>query len=298
MKRTAIVGLDLSKVDKNILLFVANFSSQLQLAKIVFVHIAVDVSLPADGEANSAELNAIRKKVDDEIDHYLKNSTRQTPKYEIQIRKGNPSREIYKLSKAEHADMLILGNKTISGESGLYPSELVEKSNCSVLLVPERELKPMKNIGIAIDFSDVSKKAVAEGMMLSDSLKAEIQYCHIVTIPPDFYRTGKDIDEYKSKLEKIIYEEAEQFFNDIDPSQISNFQISFKQKSKTTEGILEFVENANIDMLIMGSKGRSAMASVLLGSIAKKVTEEFKNKPLIITKEKNKNLNLLDTFLT
>ena len=61
--------------------------------------------------------------------------------------------------------------------------------------------------------------------------------------------------------------------------------------------ILEYAKTHECDLLIIGSKGRTAMSSVLLGSVAVKVVESELKIPIMVVKTGEANLSLVDTIL-
>lgn len=60
--------------------------------------------------------------------------------------------------------------------------------------------------------------------------------------------------------------------------------------------IYQHAEKEQISLIIMGSKGKSAAASVLMGSTAERLAHYIKNTPLLIVKDKQENIGFLEAL--
>jgi nucleotide-binding universal stress UspA family protein len=61
--------------------------------------------------------------------------------------------------------------------------------------------------------------------------------------------------------------------------------------------IFGFASDQKADMIVMGSKGRTGLSSILLGSVAEKVIKYDSDIPLMIVKEKGENMGFLKALL-
>ena len=61
--------------------------------------------------------------------------------------------------------------------------------------------------------------------------------------------------------------------------------------------ILEYANAHGFDLIVIGSKGRTALSSVLLGSVAVKIVESEMDIPVMVVKIGKANLNLIDAIL-
>ena len=59
----------------------------------------------------------------------------------------------------------------------------------------------------------------------------------------------------------------------------------------------EFASSHHFDLVVIGSKGRTALSSVLLGSVAAKLVQADLQVPILVVKAKEDNLKLIDAIL-
>ena len=64
-----------------------------------------------------------------------------------------------------------------------------------------------------------------------------------------------------------------------------------------SDKIFEYAEEVKADMIVMGSKGRTGMASILFGSVASKIIGYDTTIPLLVVKEKEENMGFLQALL-
>ena len=63
-----------------------------------------------------------------------------------------------------------------------------------------------------------------------------------------------------------------------------------------TDNIMDFAHSIKTDLLIVGSRGRSRSAAVLLGSVAEKLVNSNHDIPMLVMKEKGENMGFLEAL--
>ena len=96
-------------------------------------------------------------------------------------------------------------------------------------------------------------------------------------------------------MEEHARKDAEKFLK---KANLSHIEMVYKydEDEEPAECISAFVQNNSFDMLVMGSKGRTKAASFLISSVAKDITKKLHDIPLMIIKEKNENMDILDAL--
>ncbi len=134
----------------------------------------------------------------------------------------------------------------------------------------------VKNILCAIDFSEISPRVASYAQDLARGLNAGVYVLHVapsidqyayLRIPPtDFQeRVNEAIVEAERTMETFVRE---------------NFDIE-KVTGRVLSGyavdvILEFAKVENIDLIVIGTHGRSGLDKVLFGSVAEKIVKSSK----------------------
>ena len=141
-------------------------------------------------------------------------------------------------------------------------------------------LKPKKpsRILVAVDGLDTSMNAADYAITLAknnDNNEAEIFVINVIDIPPMFKMLPSDT---RKQLIRIGRQQATQIFDTIE-------QIAKRHDVKTNKINTEMVETSmsaadeiiryaiekGVDLIVVGTKGRSGMSKALLGSVASKV---------------------------
>jgi K+-sensing histidine kinase KdpD len=66
---------------------------------------------------------------------------------------------------------------------------------------------------------------------------------------------------------------------------------------RTEELIVEYGRNAQVDLIVMGSKGRTVTSAILIGSLAEKIVFKSTDIPILIVKSRGENMGFLEAFL-
>lgn len=288
-----LIGLDNTAMDNHLFRFINIANNPLSYEELHFVHIASSIGLTDKvGPQNEVEdgLERIKRELEEKITENLPGK-----KFHLHVIHGNPAKDLIKISKKTDPDLLVLGRKENSGAEGVKPEELVAVANCSSLLLPAYNSYSFEKIIVAIDFSKISKLAFNKAYEITSKEGTDLLVQHVCMVPSDFRRTGKNYDEYADKQKSMAQNEADEFLQGFDSK--LNIEYTYADKNEIADSIAAFAKDKKADLLIMGSKGRTNAASVFLGSIAEKTANQLANVPLMVVKEKNSNMGLLQSII-
>ena len=126
-----------------------------------------------------------------------------------------------------------------------------------------------KRIIVPIDGSNLSKKASKIACYLGEQLNIKIIFFHVVNVTGIIFGTGEVT--YDPEMNDVLQEHGKSILNSFKES-FSN--VNVKIKTVMVEGIPddEIIKEAKKDdLVIMGSKGQSALERILIGSVTEKV---------------------------
>lgn len=138
-----------------------------------------------------------------------------------------------------------------------------------------------KNIFIATDGSEPNKEAVKHGLELAKISEAKLYVGYVVdtaafaSIPMD---AGWEM--MYELLEKEA-DEATNLVGEMAKVQEIDYETIILEGHPSHE-IIEFAENNDIDLIIMGTLGKSGLDRFLLGSVAEKVLRNSKVPVLVV----------------
>ena len=131
-----------------------------------------------------------------------------------------------------------------------------------------------KKVLFCTDFSKISDCAFDYAFGIAKRDEGVLYILHVIPPTPQPYNLERHLT--KKQLDKItanLQEDREKMFND---KYLNHIKDKTKVKIVTESGreddkILEFVQKEKIDILVIGTHGRTGIEHVFLGSVAEKV---------------------------
>jgi nucleotide-binding universal stress UspA family protein len=140
------------------------------------------------------------------------------------------------------------------------------------------KLKPKKpsRILVAVDGSDISMNAADYAITLAknNNNEAEIFVINVIDLSPIFKMLPSDT---RKQLIRIGRQQASQIFDTVAEiakrhGVITKINTEMVETSvSAADEIIRYAQEKDIDLIVVGTKGRSGMSKALLGSVASKV---------------------------
>jgi nucleotide-binding universal stress UspA family protein len=133
------------------------------------------------------------------------------------------------------------------------------------------------SILVPIDYSERSREALRYAAMLAAQLRAELTILHAWDCPP-FARTTEVVTPPGTHvpLDQLVVDAAQHELETF----VSTAGIDARLKRKLVlsplhpvRAVIDAVETAEHDLVVMGTHGRGAALTLLLGSVAQRVVE-------------------------
>lgn len=143
---------------------------------------------------------------------------------------------------------------------------------------------PLRRILVPIDGSDSSFQAARYAIKIAKMANAEIMFIHAVVNPPyvDYKTPGNVIVHYIDEAKR----HAEMWFEDLgrqaDKEGIKHSSETVLDIASAADSIVNYAEGKKIDLIIMGTRGRTGVKRFLLGSVASGVLAHAKTSVLVV----------------
>lgn len=280
---------------------------------------AVQLAGMYGAEISSMFVADIHKYVTPDILEIVKNAGRE---YVDQVRKlaesegitvrstkvlsGSPIEQILNEANAIDANLIILAatgrGHVETAPIGAVANRVLRLSKSHVLLVRDTENgEHYKRILIPTDGSKDAMYAAQFGMSIARRYNAEVYVCtiidskekiverHVATL--DEVRRGRVLGETMTISESIIRRMRQHLLDDAARTADEVRKMAEKKRvtaeiivkdGKTASEILKIVKDHNIDLLVLGSTGRSSISLMTIGSVSEKVASTARCSVLVV----------------
>ncbi|MBZ4659398.1 MAG: UspA domain protein [Desulfacinum sp.] len=135
----------------------------------------------------------------------------------------------------------------------------------------------LEKILVPVDFSEYSQKAVRYGVEIAKDRKASLTLLHVINqriidavhelsvkgYKGDFVEVmRKMVSEREAELQQMVPQDWREGIPEL------GFEI---RKGRPSEEVIKYAKEHGMDLIVVGTHGRSALASALLGSVANTV---------------------------
>ena len=180
---------------------------------------------------------------------------------------GEPYETIVDVAEDEGRDLIIMGVKGAKFLVGSTTARVIGFSSQDVLVIPEKVGVGWERILLAIDGSEHSRKATEKALALVQDSGGTLKVVAVLEISPHIYAVAPELTEEKIKLPRQYAQEAK----DLAASRGIIAEDFVREAESADEVIIELARKANIDLIIMGSHGRTGLKRLLMGSVTEKV---------------------------
>jgi nucleotide-binding universal stress UspA family protein len=177
---------------------------------------------------------------------------------------------------AHGADLVVMGTHGRGGVKHAFLGSVTERALRSldrpILAVredAETAATPIARILLAVDFSPHSDRAIEVTAGLAARLSAFVDVIHAIDLPPDYnpYLSSVGV-ELERKIEAEVSERLEGIREQLEKRQI-RVNTHFR-RGHPDAVISEVARQIGCQLIVMGTRGRSGLSHVLLGSVAER----------------------------
>ncbi len=185
-------------------------------------------------------------------------------------------------ARKHKADLMVMGafgDRRPDVGFGTVATACVRKSMTDVLLVRDTQPGPFKRVVVAVDFSETSARALARAALFAARDGAELHVLHVFAAPWHqlHYRAQTPLGEpfqqkqYRDAIERRLG-------NFLGPVAEAHKDLRVRPVCYDYDGhrsgIVEYARSVSADLIVLGTRGRTNLRDILLGSTAEKALDE------------------------
>ena len=297
-----IVCLDQSPLDQTLIQYAAFIAKVNPIKKIYFVNVIKNLSVPK--EVLEEFPNLIESMVNERIDSMQSEVKKNFPEVKgvslnFVVKEGTLSKKILKLAEEKSADLIMIGRKVQLPGTGVASARLARRASCGLLIIPEGTKPKVSKLLVPSDFSDYSKDALEEAILIAEKQgKVNIVCQNVFSIPSGYHFTGKTYEEFKAIMRMYAEINFKKFIRKIDSRGIKVTPIyTLDDDDDPVQEIVSTALEIKADLIIIGAKGKTAATALFIGSIAERLIRFNDSLPLLVIRPKGKNAGILDYIL-
>lgn len=205
---------------------------------------------------------------------------------QILVDLGSPVDCVLRRVRETQADLLVLG---VSGSSmvpmgaGTLATKCLRKAPTKVMLVHERQAGPFRRIIACVDFSEQSREAAVQALRVAEQDDSQVHFLHVFTGSWRRYALVPDAWEVDDLMAAQYRQALEQRLRDFvgDPAgRDCHFRVV--EAATHGHGLAEYARRVHADLVVLGTKGRSNLGYVLLGSTVERLLRELPCSALVV----------------
>lgn len=297
--KNLLVGPGLSGGDKTLMRYAGMLSRITDAEDVHFLHAFESLEIPEDIIRKYLEFQVLEpstrnERLEEAVHRHYDGGGSIRMRFES--REGVPSDEFLSYIMEHEVDLAIVGKAAGDKHELKLAERLARKAPCSVMCVPPESKPAISRILVGVDFSDHSRDAMDAAVALAKAAgTGEILCLNVYQVPLRFTKTGRLFEEYGAIARQNAEAASEEFLKKIDLQGVS-VDALIKLGDFPSEVIQDTVNKEEVDLLIVGARGRSAGAAVLLGSATEQLIR-MTDCPLLAVKRKGEGLGLLKALL-
>ena len=214
---------------------------------------------------------------------------------------GSPLLEILRYAMEKDIDLIVMGRQGGGGDDvkhqATMPKRVTRKATCSVLILPTDAQLKADHILVPVRDSECSANALETACRIAATMQAEVCCLNVFQVSAGYERVGTTLGEHTELLRQGAEKDCQRLLNRIDTQgvrvSVSCLPDLYDQPVPI---ILDAYQKQGADLLVIGARGRTGAAGVLLG----KVTEQLILRsaiPVLAVKKKGECIGIIRALL-
>ena len=214
------------------------------------------------------------------LDRVVAEATQRGVTADKVVRLGSPDEQLAKLAIEGKYDLLVIGtrsrNKATRLLFGSTAQKLIRTAPCAVWVVKPEAEREIREIAVATDLSDAGQPALAAAVEVARALAAKLFIVHAVDMAELSYllMAGVSTEEIAAARTRKIDDANAALHQQLAATDYRTLPYGVKVEvieGSPDDAIPQFVAEHEIDILVMGTHGRSGLSRLVLGNTAERI---------------------------
>lgn len=279
-----LVFMDFSEMDEIILKQLNEIGANWNVGEVCLTHYIELQELTDDFSTRFPELEKpLEEILEDEMNEKAEIAGLDKDRFTIKIHSKGGKEELMAWVNNSKYHLCILGKKVIQPGSGVFAAKVARFIDKSILFTTETSRTRFEKILLAVDFSAYSKKAVKFMNQLIPHESAEFKLFHAYQVPSIYFPFVKKYSE------KLVLEERKKAENALEHFRKKytrvakeNIEIQYVGENSVDKVIYDFARTQQIELMVIGIKGKSDEEDLLIGSVAEKLIQSNRHIPVLL----------------
>ncbi|OGP58601.1 MAG: hypothetical protein A2V65_09305 [Deltaproteobacteria bacterium RBG_13_49_15] len=263
-----LVGVDGSASSLHALRQILRFSHGEKIPSI-----AASVVPPYEGDLRLVGVQDIKAVLRQPCEKALEITNREANKEGLSIQtvclEGKPHEELLDFALENGCDLIVLGTRGESFEKyllGSVTARVIGYSLVDVLVIPFGATIGWQNILCPVDGSAGSGKAAHRAIQIAETYGATLKILSATNLPIESYADAQ-------KLMESMVKEAGEYVQEIQTqaAQKGIKALGIVREGDASEAILSLARTDKVELIAIGSHGKSGLKRLLMGSVAERV---------------------------
>jgi nucleotide-binding universal stress UspA family protein len=226
----------------------------------------------------------------------------ETMKCRCEVIHGAPVLDILRFAYEKDVDLVVIGRHY--GDAGAADSDaelarrITRKATCSVLVLPEDCQIKADTILVPVRDSDCSANALEVACGIATATGAAVIAFNTYQVHGGYARAGMNREQQIEALDEVAQRECRRLLERVDSRSVTvQCRCAPDLHGTPVPVVLETIRKTAADLAVIGARGRTGAAGVLLGA----VTEQLIRKspvPVLAVKKKGECIGILRALLT
>ncbi len=233
----------------------------------------------------------------------------QSPELICAVVDGAPLLEILRYAYEKEVDLIVIGRHYGEAASGDRPAapivdeaiiarRVTRKATCSVLVLPEDHQVKAQTIVVPARDSECSANALDTACGIASATGGQVILLNVFQVSGGYTRVGMTLQQHQSALQAAASRECASLLKRVDTSNVTvESKLAPDLQGKPVPIIHEAIASLSADLVVIGARGRTGAAGVLLGAVTEQLIRESPV-PVLAVKKKGECLGILQALLT